>query len=66
MYTLTMCCSQVTILNKGVTLDLLEVPLDKELIHLEEWRFRLRQQASTKACLVCLRSIKISRVAEMN
>lgn len=63
---LTMCCSQVTILNKGVTLDLLEVPLNKELIHLEEWRFRLREEASAKACLICLRSIKICRVAEVN
>lgn len=66
MYTLTMCCSQVTILNKGVILDLLEVTLNKELIHLEEWCFRLRRQASTKAWLVCLRSIKNSRVAELN
>ena len=66
MYRLTVCCSWVTILNKLVRLGLIEVPLNKELICLEEQCFRLREQASTKARLICLRSNKNARVAEMN
>ena len=42
------------------------MPLNKELICLEEQCFRLREQASTKARLICLRSNKNARVAEMN